>query len=148
MQNSHIPFLQHRSIPSTGFLLKSIMAIGIIIALFALATVMLTEQYFAPAPAIGTIFSPDYSESRFEEIQVGMSEKEVIALLGEPLDKDRMIISMEQGARHTTMPAGSVTMWAYSQDNVEGWDFAWLGRFVYFDSEGEVTDTLKWIFYD
>jgi len=125
------------------------MILGVLIALFAFLVVTFTEQYFAPAPAIGTLFSPHHSEAGFDQIRAGMTEAEVVELLGEPLSKERFIISFNQGARSAGMPGGSSLMWSYSGDNPGGiWNFAWLGRFVYFDKEERVTGTIKWVFYD
>lgn len=123
-----------------------------IIAFFIL--ILFPEQYFTPAPAIGTTFAKGYDEARFDQIQPGMSRDEVIALLGDPLEKmtlvgGGMMVALEQGERNTSMPAGSAEMWSYSQDGGIGiWDFAWLGRYVYFDDAGKVTGTLEWVYYD
>jgi hypothetical protein len=149
MQSTHTTQPQRWSDTVLLFVLKAILIIGVLIALFAVLVATVTEQYFAPAPEIGTLFSPHYSEANFDRIESGMSEAEVLEGLGEPLNKDRMIISFNQGARSASMPTGSVTMWSYSGDNPGGiWDFAWLGRFVYFDEAGRVTGTVKWVFYD
>lgn len=149
MQQLHPP-LQRHSTPHKWmpfFALLLALAGGAI--LFLLAILFLTEQYFAPAPAIGTLFSRDYTEAAFNQIQPGMTEAEVVALLGNPLSNERMIMALGQGENMVRMPVHSNTMWEYSRDNPQGiWDFAWLGRFVYFDSEGRVTGTLKWVFYD
>jgi hypothetical protein len=149
MQSTHLTVARHWSERGITLIVKGLMVVGILIAALAFFAATLTEQYFFPYPEIGTVFSEGYSEANFDQIRAGMSEAEVIELLGEPLDRDRMILSFNQGARSAAMPAGSSAMWSYSHDNAAGiWDFAWLGRFIYFDEAGRVTGTLKWVFYD
>lgn len=149
MQSTHSIVTRRWNDAPVTTLAKGLLMMGLFIALFAFLAATFTEQYFVPYPEIGTVFSQGYNEAQFNQIRVGMSEAEVTALLGEPLDRERMIVSLNQGTRSVTMPSGSATMWSYSRDNAAGiWDFAWLGRFVYFDETGQVTGTLKWVFYD
>ena len=41
----------------------------------------------------GTIWSPDFDEKKFDLIKIGMSSKEVLELLGNPLDYDENCVS-------------------------------------------------------
>ena len=41
----------------------------------------------APIGGLGTIYSEKYDESKFESLRVGMTAKEVQAIMGEPLKK-------------------------------------------------------------
>lgn len=146
MQSTHATHSQRWNVSP---LIALFLTLLVGLALFMLFVVGFTEQYFAPAPAIGTLFSANYSEAKFDQIRAGMTETEVVELIGDPLSKDRFILSFNQGERSATMPANSTVMWSYSNDNARGiWDFAWLGRFVYFDEAGRVTGTLEWVFYD
>jgi len=45
------------------------------------------ESYYAPNPAIDTVFAPGYSEEKFAMIRSGDSHEDVLALLGEPLER-------------------------------------------------------------
>lgn len=149
MQHTHPSLQRNASNRKVAPVFTLVAALSAFLILFFLAIVFYTEQYFVPYPAIGTVFSNGYSEGNFNQIQPGMNEAEILELVGEPLANRRMIMALNQGEQRVSMPPGSSAMWEYSQDNVNGiWDFAWLGRFVYFDAEGRVTGTVKWVFYD
>jgi hypothetical protein len=149
MQSTHRTVVRQWGERGITLIVKGLLVAGILIAALTFFASTLTEQYFFPYPEIGTVFSEGYSEANFDQIRAGMSEAEVITLLGEPLNRDRMTVSFTQGVRSAAMPTGSGAMWSYSHDNAAGiWDFAWLGRFVYFDEAGRVTGTVKWVFYD
>ncbi|MBP9797889.1 hypothetical protein KBC70_01955 [Candidatus Woesebacteria bacterium] len=47
-----------------------------------------TEGHYDKDPYIDTIFAPDFTPEKFEQVQVGMSSVEVITLLGVPLAHD------------------------------------------------------------
>jgi len=111
--------------------------ITMIVTFFLFAMLFLgSEEYFAPFPAIGTSFSPGYSEAGFDQIRVGDLRERVRTLIGDPL---------------TDCDAGSSydLYWCYSIDGgFCCWDFAWLVRAVRFDENGRVSAILRDIHYD
>jgi outer membrane protein assembly factor BamE (lipoprotein component of BamABCDE complex) len=116
-----------------------IMGLGIFLT-FSLAGLLVLylmfpmETYFPLYPAIGTTFSPDYSENGFNQIRMGMNRAEVQALIGDPLKIAPMINHGEQ--------------WYYSQDGGNFGDFAWLFRAINFNQHGTVTGIERAVFYD
>ena len=102
------------------------------------------EFYFPPNPAIDTTFAPNYTEVAFKEVRRGMSRADVERLLGKPLQVFEVTGSLYPG-----LGPGAVEGFTYSQDGACSWgDFAWLGRYVYFDAGGRVTETTQVIHYD
>lgn len=98
------------------------------------------ETYCPWNPAIDTEFTPGYSEKAFFSIQPGMTEAEVVALLGEPFGKN--IWNSWQG---DDLPCDC---WTYSSDGKCGWgDFAHLGRMVML-RDGVVLALYTPVYYD
>lgn len=99
-----------------------------------------TEAYCPWNPAIDTEFTAGYSEKAFFSIQPGMTEAEVVALLGEPFDKHTW--DSWQGDE---IPCDC---WVYSGDGKCGWgDFAHLGRMVML-RDGVVLALYAQVYYD
>jgi outer membrane protein assembly factor BamE (lipoprotein component of BamABCDE complex) len=92
-----------------------------------------SESYFWPYPSIDTKYAPGFSEEKFGQIKVGMSQDEVFALLGKPLG---------------VQPFSEGTRFFYSEDGAAPiGDFAWLGRLIDV-KDGKVTKIIKQVFYD
>jgi len=83
------------------------------------------------SPVEGTIWAPDFDESKFSKIQIGMHQSEVKALVGAPLrDKcDR-----------------APCFWRYTEleSGLPGYDQRW----VVFDSAGRVIEIRKEFYLD
>lgn len=95
------------------------------------------ESYLSIYPSIDTVYAPGYTEAAFDALKSGMTAEEVRAALGEPLWK----VSAET-CHH--LAEGGAVGWCYTSDGSCSFaDFAWLGRYVYFDQEGRVTTTVK-----
>jgi hypothetical protein len=106
------------------------------------------ESYFVLYPSIDTEYAPDYTEEKFDEIQIGMSKDEVINMLGEPFieDSTKNLDGVDLGFRY---PDGTTEIWSYTGDGACWFaDLAWLGRWVYFDKNGKVTAKNKSIHYN
>lgn len=125
MATLHRPFIPRGwIIVFTSLVMLGVMAIGMF---------FMTENYFFLAPAIDTRFAPGYSEQAFQAIQPGMTQAQVIELLGPPLNANPL---RDQS-------------WSYSEDGAFGlWDFAWLGRSVSFDEQGKVLGTRTYVAHD
>lgn len=83
------------------------------------------------APVEGTIWPPDFDDSKFSKIRIGMHKSEVKALLGEPLRKD--CAEPPCFWRYTELEAG-----------LPGYDQRWL----IFDTEGRVIEIRKTFYLD
>ena len=102
------------------------------------------ERYFPPWPDVDTRFAPGYSEAGFDALAAGMTRDEVVARLGPPLRRFPVRQTSYQSARPSTVEG-----WSYSGDGACSWgDFAWLGREVYFDNAGRLTETIKQVYPD
>jgi hypothetical protein len=104
----------------------------------------LSEQYFPVYPAVDTVFADGYDERRFDSIQPGMTGKEVHESLGRAFS-----FYWVSPLTEPDVPPGSTYVLGYSHDGGCSWgDFAWLGRYVYFDRANRVTGTAKAIHHD
>ncbi len=102
------------------------------------------ENYCWWNPWIDTKCTPQYSESNFDHITPGMTEAEVVGLLGQPFSKGAIPKATYSYMKPTTSRA-----WLYTGDGKCTWgDWAWMGRWVDFDDDGRVTETLKIIHHD
>jgi hypothetical protein len=97
------------------------------------------EQYFVFYPSIDTRFASGYSEVGFRQIQTGMSKAQVESLVGEPLFRVNTALGPKTHWGYP-LPDATDEIWQYSDDGACSWgDYAWLGRYVYFSSDGIVT---------
>jgi hypothetical protein len=99
------------------------------------------ERYCVFWPSIDTRYAAGYSERGFERVQVGMSEDEVVALIGRPLETHAFW-------KHPAYKQWGQMVWSYTQDGAAPWgDWAWLSREVIFRN-GRVAQKVRWIYYD
>ena len=90
-------------------------------------------------PAINTEFTEGYSEKAFSSIRPGMTEAEVLALLGEPFKKYDVPASFEDSAEF--IPC---VVWRYSRERKDKWGgFECLGRNILFH-DGIVKQLWPW----
>ena len=116
----------HLILRIVGFIFAVLVGVTIILGLFFY---MITENYFPLYPHIDTHFAEDFSIAGFSQIQEGMTESEVDAILGSPLNKSRYA--------GTDFDA----LWIYSQDGAAPiGDFAWEQYGISFQN-GIVTST-------
>ena len=79
-------------------------------------------------PAINTEFTEGYSEKVFSSIRPGMTEAEVLALLGEPFKKNDVPAALEGSEEFV-----SCVVWRYSRAKKDKWGgFECLGRNILF----------------
>lgn len=73
----------------------------------------------------GTYFTAGYSEIRYDRIQVGMTEKEVVQLIGEPFDK--IEVSTDDNYRKAILPDGGWYYWDdyINNDNYKTDNYIW-----------------------
>ena len=121
-----------RFLRKTYFSIRTLAVISVIA--FLLWGMAHAELYCPFYPSIDTVYAPSYTEEGFNRITAGMTEREVVAILGEPLENQK---------------ENSETLRSfYTLDGKCWWgDFAWLGQAVFF-SNGKVIRTEKIIYYD
>jgi hypothetical protein len=74
-----------------------------------------------------------------------MRKELVLDILGDPISS----WETAQGEFPGGQGPGTIEGWQYTHDAKCGFcDFAWLGRYVYFDKEGRVTSKHKRMHYD
>jgi hypothetical protein len=107
------------------------------------------ELYFPLYPAIDTEFAAGYQEAHFDLLEPGMTRGKVVALIGAPLQTFEV-----RKEWHPFLRPGAVQGWSYSDDGACAWagvrwcDFAWLGRYVYFDQYGRITEVDQVVHHD
>ena len=80
----------------------------------------------------GTVWADNFSEEKFNQVEVGMTQKEVLLLLGRPLNKIH-----EHKAGH---------FWYYTRQDTGTSDFD--QRWVVFDSNATVEEVRKSFYID
>lgn len=94
-----------------------------------------SEGFNIIEPTIDTVFTADFSEDKFDQIEIGMDSTKVVKIIGKPLDIQQL---KEQK-----------TLWYFTGDGKCEWhDFAWLGREIKFDKNGLVSEKIKLVHYD
>jgi hypothetical protein len=95
-------------------------------------------------PWIDTRCAPGFTERGFDSISNGMSKEQVRELLRQPLGTNEV-----RQEWYPYFKAESVEEWYYTSDGKCRWaDWAWLGRYICFSSNGTVTEKLKVIHND
>jgi hypothetical protein len=93
-----------------------------------------------------TIYATGFTESYFDQLRMGMSQDSVLLLLGKPLEIQKTFYPERK------LKDGSVSLWYYSLDGSPGlncpFDYAWLGREVFFDELGKVTTFCRSVHHD
>jgi outer membrane protein assembly factor BamE (lipoprotein component of BamABCDE complex) len=93
------------------------------------------EGYNPIDPLIDTKLSANFSEEKFNTIQVGNNLQDVIELLGEPLYRQEL--------------KNNIDLWYYSQDAKCEWgDFAWIAYCIHFDENCKVLKAYDFVGYD
>jgi hypothetical protein len=105
------------------------------------------ESYFSYQPDIDTSFSADFTEAKFDRIRPGMDSAAVVRILGLPLSTQEAGPCNCKSCECATIKP--FTIWHYSTDGKCWWfDFAWLGREVWFGSNKRVERINTPIHYD
>jgi SmpA / OmlA family len=93
-----------------------------------------------------TLYAEGFTEARFDQLRVGMSRDSVVLLLGKPLEIQETFYPERK------LKDGSVSLYNYTLDWTPGlncpYDYAWLGREVFFDDLGKVTAFCRSIHHD
>jgi hypothetical protein len=137
------PLLPRAERPSAVRISISVLALVFAAAFIQALGAGMTEGYCIVWPGIGTHFARDFSHLGFERIKPGMSEQQVIDLIGRPITRDDYCSPsgwplLQRGDK----------VWSYSMDSSQfGGDWAWLSRQVVF-RDGRVAQTVKWTFHD
>ena len=93
----------------------------------------LLELLFTTFTKEDTVYAVDYSEKKFDTIRKNMSDREVISLLGNPLDKKKL-------------PEDKKEIWYYSRAGKKYDNY--FVRLVYFDESKHVIKTVKEYYLD
>jgi hypothetical protein len=77
--------IRARRLPPQPFTVRRLMVIVLLVGIHLafLRSLLVNDPFFG----FGTLYSKDYSETRFTKLQVGMSPREVEAIIGPPLCK-------------------------------------------------------------
>lgn len=114
----------------------------LVVAVVAYLSIGGGEYYCWIWPSIDTRYASGYSERKFRQVEVGMTETQVVALIGRPLGTHRYW----RGHPAYKFPGDFV--WSYTSDGAAFWgDWAWLSREIIFH-EGRVVQKVFWTYYD
>lgn len=84
-------------------------------------------------PSIDTVYAPGFSESAFKSIRVGMTRKQVDAIMCRPLYADTISADGRSYVPASGAPDSGFLRYNYTGDGACAWgDFAWLDRSVEF----------------
>lgn len=110
-----------------NFIRRSVIILGVLVLLFVLAVLMFLYGN------TDTEYASGYSRRGFNAIQAGMTQQEVVEILGQPLWKNAMT---EDGG-----------FWGYS---MQGSDKTanYFERTIGFDSNGKVNEIIKDLYID
>jgi outer membrane protein assembly factor BamE (lipoprotein component of BamABCDE complex) len=93
------------------------------------------EDYNPINPSIDTRYTTDFDEEKFNSIEVGIDTVQIISLIGSPHSRHKL-------------PDNKV-IWYYTSDGKCDWyDFAWLGRELIINKQGNVITIQKSIHKD
>lgn len=110
------------------------------------------EMHYDKDPYIDTVFADDFTFAKFDMIQDGMSPEEVIALIGEPFDKDltgSATHKVDRNSLEIPPPDFEQDCWGYSHDGKLGdkGDTSWYSYVICFRDE-RVESTIVNEFFD
>ena len=106
----------------------AITAASIGLAVYLIWVLGKSELPFYPNPYIDTEFSPNASLEKLKQVEIGMTEFQVLTLLGDPFSRQNY------GTDHPDC-------WQYTSDGAaHPFDFSWISHQVCF-KEGKVTST-------
>ncbi len=125
-------------------LIPKIFGSSIILLILYVCTYMYThtESYFSLYPTLDTVLPPEFSETDFNNITLGMTRTKVLELLGNPLHRN-----LESSGNSDLM---SQSTWSYGNDGRCSLlcDLAWIQYQINFDPEGKVTAKKRTVFHD
>lgn len=130
-------------------LLKIISIIGIIVTLgftFILGRIPLSEGKHLLKPYIDTEFAKDYTPDKFDKIELGMTKKQVIKIIGRPLIiepcfNDSLIMNHVYSSDGKLLKQRKADVRDYD-------DFAWYRSTIRFDTNEKVVYIDKGWSYD
>lgn len=109
------------------------------------------EGHYDKDPYIDTIFAKDFTLEKFELVKEGMSQKQVLELLGEPLTHDAFGFRNQENANLILPPDDPQTenCWRYSSDGklAQSGDTSWYSFIICFKSDA-VSEKQVNEFYD
>ena len=125
-----------------------LIVLGLALSVAILASVIATfgglEMRCWWNPWIDTQCTPGFTERGFDSITNGMAKEEVKRILGNPFGTNQV-----KHEWHPYFKSESVEEWHYTSDGKCKWaDWAWLGRYICFSSNGVVTEKLKVVHND
>jgi hypothetical protein len=93
------------------------------------------ESYFFLKPDIDTVFAEKFDEKKFNSIVAGQDSSSVVDLIGDPIYIQKL--------------DDTTNLWYYTNDGkCVLFDFAWLGREIYFSKDNKVVRLSRPIHYD
>lgn len=123
-----------------------IVIVIVILVVIPLMVLFSIESYFYPSPYIDTEFAHGFSWENYEKVENGMTEQEVVALLGSPFEKPAGISGPKGGCGSIS---GKGECWVYTQDGKSPhWDFAWIAVIVRFDENMRADGKQQITFHD
>jgi hypothetical protein len=103
-----------------------------------------TESVFVLHPLIDTRLPQGFTQARFDRVQPGMTQAEVLRLIPPPDGS-----SPDFCASDGTFCSAEGDTWSYGSDGAcVFWDFAWFQLTVQFDQNGRVIKKTQRAFYD
>jgi hypothetical protein len=97
------------------------------------------EGHYDKDPYIDTIFAKDFTPKKFDHIEPGMTQKQVLELLGEPLSHDAFGFRNQENANLILPPNDPRTeeCWRYSSDGklAQSGDASWYSFIICFKDD-------------
>lgn len=104
------------------------------------------EQYYVFDPYIDTRMAPGYTPEKFDSVQTGMDQAEVIELVGHPLYVNTDTFENEIQITFDYTQDGKLMNTSIPW--YRAGDYAWYGSRVIFNTQKEVIDIHKGWYYD
>ena len=127
----------------------SLILLSFILSLsFVSGMVILGEGYNFFDPYADTEFAPAYTPEKFKTVREGMSEKEILSILGEPISKySDTTISKETGVSYYYTRDGYLRKRQDKKFSLVG-DLAWFGSSVEFNKDSIAVHIFSVWYYD